>query len=299
MRVNRKIYSVSTFGGLGIILPDGAFANLQTQRSRALFVLLLLSRDQMLHREVICDALWPELAEPAARAQLRKALWRIRSALGPECDNGVLRVADHLVGLDGACLNADCWRFADLTAPMAFKPDRDLDRADAEALAAAVEISHDTFAAGIFDDWCLSVQSKLREARLIAIERIVGFHRRQENWLQAIQWANRALRADPLREHLHLAVMASWISLGDRASALRQYADCARILRRELDVEPSAPILDLRTRIAGHAPCAAPKTDQPKPNGTRRTRVKHRELNAVAASLGTAQVALQRLIDSV
>jgi len=293
--------SARTFGGLTIEFPDGKVANLQTQRSRALFILLLLYRDRMVHREVLCAKLWPGLSETSARAQLRKSLWRLRSVLEQNADakkTPALKVAEHQVGLDSTRITADCWRFADLMASVELTPDGNLDQADAEALVEAVEINHDTFAAGLFDEWCLDEQADLHEARLVAMERLVAYHRREENWLQAIRCAHRALRLDPLREHLHMAVMAAWYSMGDRASALRQYDDCAKLLRSELDVAPSPEVRALRAEIRSGArdsiavpvPISHPRT-APRPK--RRTR----DIDSALASLATAQNVLQRISD--
>jgi len=259
--------SVSTFGGLNITRPDGEVAHLQTQRSRALFVLLLLNRNHMVHRELLCAALWPGLGESAARAQLRKALWRIRSALDPvssDPSRPVLRIAEHQVGLDGTLLEADCWKFADVMASVEFKADGDLHRADAEALVAAVELNRDTFAAGIFDDWCVAEQADLQEARIVAMERIVAYHRAQEHWLWTIQWAQRALRLDPIREHLHKVVMVAWYAMGDRASALRYYTQCERILREELGVDPCEELVDLHRKIAQGSCNVSPRVCPPE-----------------------------------
>ena len=77
--------------------------------------------------------------------------------------------------------------------------------------------------------------------------------------MQVIHWAQHALALDPIREHLHHAVMASQYSMGDRASAIRQYLRCEQVLNRELGVGPSPELSALYRRIterkdAGKAP---------------------------------------------
>lgn len=254
MERSSRLYQVSAFGGVHITRPDGSVAKLQTYRARALFVLLLINRDRMVHRETLCSLLWPDFTDASAKSQLRKTLWRVRSALlppGPEPETPVIRIAEHQVGLDDTQIDADYWRFADAVGPLELKGDADLDNADAEALLVAIGLNSHTFAAGIFDDWCLAEQEAMQRARLEAMERMVGYHRAQEHWVQVIHWAQQALVLDPIREHLHHAVMASRYSMGDRASAIRQYLHCKQVLDRELGVGPSPELTAFYRRITG------------------------------------------------
>ena len=253
MKPSGKRYAVSVFGGLQIFCPDGSVAQLQTLRARALFVLLLINRERMVHRDVLCSLLWPDLDETSARSQLRKALWRLKSAFmppGSREDDPVVRIFDHQVGLNDARIDADYWRFSDAMSSLELKSDGDLTISDAEALLTAIDLNRDTFAAGIFDDWCLAEQEVMREARLAAMERMVAYHRQQEHWVQAAHWARQALVLDPIREHLHHAVMACRNAMGDRASAIRQYMLCEEVLDRELGIAPSPALRALRHSIA-------------------------------------------------
>ncbi|HLM67134.1 MAG TPA: bacterial transcriptional activator domain-containing protein, partial [Longimicrobium sp.] len=70
-------------------------------------------------------------------------------------------------------------------------------------------------------------------------------------WTQAAAYAQRLLSADPLREHVHRAVIRCHLALGDRAAALRQFETCARLLRQELETEPSAETLALAAEVRG------------------------------------------------
>src|SRR5262245_48361633 len=53
-------------------------------RARQLVALVALSPAHRLHREQVMDALWPALPPSAAAANLRKALYYARRALGPD-----------------------------------------------------------------------------------------------------------------------------------------------------------------------------------------------------------------------
>ncbi len=303
MEETAKTYRVSAFGGLHIIRPDGSVAKLQTQRARALIVALLIHRNRMVHREVLCSMLWPDHAEAATRSQLRKTLWRIRSGLllpGPEPLSPVIRIAEHQVGLDASQIDADCWRFADALASVELKGDADLDDEDAEELLVASSLNGDTFAAGIFDEWCLLEQEAMSQARLAVLERLVGYHRANEHWIQAIHWAQQALALDPVREHLHLAVMTCCYSTGDRASAIRQYSLCAETLDRELGIAPSPELRDLFHRLTSESadepvPCRRPRIAEPG----RSPRKLARDVDVAIGSLSAIRDSLNKLSSGV
>jgi len=232
-----------------------------TPKSRSLLAFLVLNRDRLAPRETVCALLWPDESEAAARKALRTALWRIRCAIEPgEDDSDRFVYGDaHQIGFrESERVWVDAWAFEDAIAAADAKPDEALDLADGEAMAQAAALYRGDYAAGVYDDWLAAEQARLRLAHLALIERIVAFHRRRERWLQAIAWAERALSRDPLREHLHRAVMACHMSIGDRPSALRQYARCEAALKAELGIAPMAETRALRDTIRTEAPFHPP-----------------------------------------
>lgn len=233
---------VATFGGLRISTPGGTTLNLHTDRARALFVYLLVNRDHMVHREAICAALWSECSERQARAQLSKALWRLRNSLEqawPDASAALVAQADCLVGLDEALIDADCWRLAAAVEAVEFTADEDVATLEAQALSDVVRQCQGTFCAGLFDDWCEERRVANEQLLLDAMDRLIRFHQHQQNWAQAVSWARQAVTVDPLREDMHYAMMDSYRAMGNPASAVRQYERYRQVLATELQIAPS------------------------------------------------------------
>ena len=235
-------YALITFGGLRFVRPDGAAVDVATQRAQALLLMLVLHRDRAVHRETLCAALWPGASEASARAQLRKAIWRVRSAVAEDAEGAPLIVNEYQVGLDPKRVDVDLWRFEDAMRGLELKADTDLTCDDAGTLLAALDLNRDLFGRGQFDDWLRAEQETELEARILAMERLVAFHRAHGHLDRAITWAQQALKLDPLRENMHAAIMACRGAMGDRGLALRQYRDCETVLRREIGVAPSAQV---------------------------------------------------------
>jgi DNA-binding SARP family transcriptional activator len=78
----------------------------------------------------------------------------------------------------------------------------------------------------------------------------------------AIGHGRRILAEDPLRESMHREVMRLCLRDGQRAEALRQFAECRRILDHELQVEPMPETLALYRELSGAAPASAARASR-------------------------------------
>lgn len=276
----------------GVILPLPP-----TPKSRSLLAYLILNLNRLMHRETVCALLWPDESEAVARKALRTALWRIRSAIEPSGESDRYVYSDaYQVGFRGdAPVWADVAEFEAVVAALDARPDDALDTGDGDAMIRAAQLYRGDYAPGVYDEWVLIEQARLRLAHLALIERIAAFQARRERWLQAIGWAERALACDPLREHLHRVVMSCHMSMGDRPSALRQFEQCEATLMNELGIEPMAETRELRDRIGidKARPPARPAKARKKPADKPETRL-GREIDKALSTIRQAARRLDR-----
>ncbi len=243
---------IRLFGGFEVHAGQNRLPSFATEKSKSLFAFLVLNRDRLFHRDVLCGRFWGDQPDSNARRALRTALWRIRSVVEPQdCLRGsFLRVEGQQVGFPGT---GDAWVDANEFTRRISSADAHgrggLTPEDARSLADAVILYRGDLLEGLYDDWCLVDRERLRMALLTALERLVSYHREREEWLDAIDWGRQLLREDPLREHIHRAVMECHMAMGDRPSALRQYASCAQVLREELDLDPMEETTRLYRRV--------------------------------------------------
>ena len=71
----------------------------------------------------------------------------------------------------------------------------------------------------------------------------------QKEYAAAIPWAERLVALDSLCEPHHQLLIRLHAANHDRASALRAYHQCMRVLRREMGVEPGPATRELFERI--------------------------------------------------
>jgi predicted ATPase/DNA-binding SARP family transcriptional activator len=188
---------------------------------------------------VLIDLLWAEDDLDAARLKLRLALTSLRRQLEPP---GVPT---------GSVLAAD--RFAVRLAPSAVTTDvaefetalQDAARAGSALeqtlrIVQAVELYHGELLPGHYEDWILVERERLAEAYLQALRRSILHLEHSRDLQRAMDYARRAVSADPLREESHRELMRLLAVSGQTSAALQQYRELERLLAAELGETPSA-----------------------------------------------------------
>ena len=110
-------------------------------------------------------------------------------------------------------------------------------------------ITKRTLLAGIEGDWVEARRRELVELRLRGLDCAVRFCRWNGEHSAAVAYARTMLELDPLREPSQRALMEAQLAAGDRASALRTYEACRRLLAEQLGADPSEETRDLHRRL--------------------------------------------------
>jgi DNA-binding SARP family transcriptional activator len=209
---------------------------LGSARAESLLAFLVLHREAAQPRQRLAFLLWPDSSEPQARTNLRHLLHVLRRAL-PDADRFLEVTPRSLRWRDGAPSWVDVAAFeaAATRAERAAEPTEEL-----AALREAAELYRGDLLESGYDEWLLEERDRLRRRWLAALERLVELLEAEGDHAQAIGFAERVLRADPLRERTYRLLMRLHDARGDRARALRVYHACAATLERELRVAPSA-----------------------------------------------------------
>lgn len=208
-------------------------------------------------RDALATLLWPESDQGEARGRLRRTLHRIGEALGADvldADRDSLRIQP---GLD---LWVDCEAFrAEVADAMPGAGPQDLSPTHLAKLAAAVDRYGGDFLAGLtlpdspsFDEWLFFQRESLRQLYGQALEQLVGAHLRAARGDDAVGYARRWVALDALHEPAQRILMRAYAASGQQAAALRQYQECARVLRAGLGAEPDPETTALYEAIRDH-----------------------------------------------
>jgi predicted ATPase/DNA-binding SARP family transcriptional activator len=192
-----------------------------------LWAYLLLNRAEPVPRDSLAYALWPNVPESKARANLRRHLYELRRALPPHPQDvpWLLRQADTLQWNPAVEFWLDVAEFERLSA-------------SPHHLAKAAALYGDDLLPNVYEDWISFDRERLRNQYLFNLSQLICQSRARGDYSQAVVYAQKILSLDPLREDAVRELISLHYGGGDRAGALRVYRHFARRLQEELGVTP-------------------------------------------------------------
>ncbi len=226
-------------------------------RKRAMGLLAYLAvNDHPLTRDHLVAFFWPEHAPDQAYAELRRTLSVLRQALGNilDADRETVSVAPD------SSLQVDVRMFQDLIT--AWREHRHRQTYSCEecftALNTASKIYRDHFLAGFsladsgeFDNWQTLQEQTLRSSLGSALEWLSQYYSAHGDMEPAIGCAKRWLSLDSLNESAHILLMQLFAKSGKRASVVRQFEECERVLLAELGLQPQAETIRMFKSLLG------------------------------------------------
>ena len=244
------VLHLELLGDFRLRTESGSLVTISARKSQAMLAYLAVKPGQLVSRDKMAALLWSSTAPEQARQSLRQTLSTMRRELAAVSPQKILVEEGDFLSLDAALVYCDVVEFESLVAT-----------GTAEALDPATRLYTGDFLDGFqideekFDQWVLAERDRLHRMALRAHAQLVEQLSRSGSLDEAIAIAQQSLRIDPLQESMHRTLMRLFQQSGDLLNALQQYDSCAKLLRRELDVEPDAEtrglqqeIVDLRKR---------------------------------------------------
>lgn len=254
---------------------DGEALRLARRKSRAL-VYYLAAHTEPVTRERLLSVLWPDLDRPAAQQTLRTTLHGLRKLLGPA-----------LLAEDGRLAFAPETR-VDLRV---FEAHLGGPRPDPDQLRAGLALYRGDFLEGFslagapgFDDWAALERERCRRLAVRGLATLAANQETRGDFAGALETVDRALAFDALQEDLQRMALRLHYLAGDRAGAIRRYAQLRQLLDDEMGVlpmgetralydailtdnlpRPAAPagLLPEASRLAAAGPAPAPAAAAP------------------------------------
>jgi SARP family transcriptional regulator, regulator of embCAB operon len=217
-------------------LVDGSGASITVAYGAQRLLSLLALRDRVVHRTSVAGALWPDASESHAHASLRSTLSRI-----PNAARSVISVSDVELSLaddvdvDVRGARALAQRLLDYTAPVS---EGDVSR------AAISRLSSDLLP-GWDDEWVMPEAEGWQQLRLHALEALTDRLASHARFGDATSAAMAAIKAEPLRESAHAALIRVHLAESNQSEALRQFERYQDLLRSELGIEPTSRLREL------------------------------------------------------
>ncbi len=245
-----------------LIIEEGAgkyrnrFDGWISKKGRALLAYLAAQQGESVSRERLADLLWPDQGSEQARHSLRNCFLELRKTLGPPASAAHLQIDFVRCQLTGADVDLD--EFNSLAVYPGAAP---TDLVAVAALYRGEFLDELNFPSEPWEEWLMEQRASTLARVCDALYHLSEQQSAQGQHEAAVATARRLMHLDPLTERGCRILMRALAHSGRRSEALRQFADTARLLRRELGVEPDEQTQALTREIRQ----AAPATEEPAP----------------------------------
>lgn len=244
--------NVQFFGQFEMVFR-GQEVQLQGTKSRSLLAYLLYNRNKAIHRDILMDKFWPDTSNSSARNSLNVAIHNIRKAF---------QKVDE--GRDCILYKNECYGFCEslriATDIDQFKQywEQGRSKEQIQGNEAAILTYQKAYAFYrgdlledlLYEDWTTPHRENLRETYLVILDRLSSYYFQSAQYNKVIDLCKKVLLLDKCMEDIHIRLIQAYFKSGKRGKAIRKYQECVKILREELNVEPSESLLKLWKEIS-------------------------------------------------
>jgi len=228
---------IHLFGEMQAVQSDGRPLRLPPS-TQSLFAYLILFHERSHSRESLTNLFWEDVPLKNARRCLSTALWRLKKEL-PQ-DAACLAVSER--GNVQFAYNNSQWidilSFEENANRGLHLSMEEMGAADASFLEKAINLYRGDLLDGYYDEWVLRERERLHLLYLRTLSRLMRYYGERNELARGIDYGQRLLAVDPLREQIHRELMLLYMKKGERSLAIQQYESCRRILAAELGIVP-------------------------------------------------------------
>ena len=264
-------HRIALFGQFSVRQADRTITRFRTKKAAELLAYLACYRHRQHAREALLELLWPDEDIEAARNRLSVELNSLRRQLEPPGvpTGAVLRADRTSVQLNPDAYTTDV---AEFEAALQAGGQAEDDTRRASHLMSAVDLYRGELLPGYYAEWVQTERERLADAYFTALRQLTGCLVRLRRLDQAIDYARRAVQADPLREASYRDLMRLYSLVGRPSAALELYRDLERLLQEAVGAAPSAATQELAQQAVvqaggepdtGRAPAVKPPAPSP------------------------------------
>lgn len=244
--------SVMLFGRFTVWIDDDPPLTLSA-RAQELLVYLLLFKRRYHSRDAIATQLWGECSPSLARKYLRQTLWQLTTSLSGNTASGeqhpfvladksaIYLNPEASIWVDVAALKSQYREVQNLKGEM-------LEETQIDEVKRALAFCESELLATWHQEWCILERERLQVIGRSLMDKMIAYSLHRGEIDQGIAYCMRLLRDEPVREKTYRQLMRLYYLGNDRSTALGQYKNCQRILKKELDVSPT----EVTTQLYNH-----------------------------------------------
>lgn len=247
-----ELVRIELLGGFRVSVGPRAIVegNWRLKKVASLIKLLALAPRHVLHRDQVCEWLWPELGRKAQANNLRGALHIARKTLEPEASSsgasGYLAVREEELVL---CPQGTIW--VDVEA---FEEATRVARTARDPAAYRAAINHyagELLPQDRYEPWTEERREGLRRTYLSLLVGLAGLYEEAGELEGAIEAMRKVVDEEPIHEEGHVGLMRLYALGGRRGEAVLQYERLRKALSQELGTEPGEAGRRLYEQVRG------------------------------------------------
>lgn len=235
-------WTIELLGPLCVRRDEEVITHFRTYKTGAMLAYLAAYPGRSARREELIDIFWPDNELESGRNCLRIALSAIRKIFHPDAEEvlgtpAVLLADREYVRLNPLTFTTDKAQF-ELCLLKAMRTEDIQERVD--WLQQGLGIYQSDLLPGYDELWISGERQRLIDARLLAARRLVPLLVKMHNIPSALDYAQRAVESDPLREESQRMLIQLYAGMGQNTDAMRQYQSLERDMHNQLGMRPSA-----------------------------------------------------------
>lgn len=208
-------------------------------------------------RERLADLFWGEMEPDKARSAMNTAVWRIRKMLdlgGPGNGRHLATIGEDVLLEPSSSVRVDTQALQLLSKRAQSKPQcANLTVADEGEIDAAIGSYSGPFLDGDDGDWVLQERERLHGIFVKSTLELMRCAARRGEHERALEYGQKIVETDPLRESVQRDVMLLLVLSGQQAKALIAYQKLRSILKADLGIEPMPDTKRLHQAIESRA----------------------------------------------
>lgn len=223
-----------------------------TQKSKALFQILLIEPGRLAPTDQLLEHLWPDLQPRKAKNNLWVTISQLRRVLEPDLPARA-RSAYIIKQGEGYRFNSesdywlDCEKFAtNLTASQSAT---NLNRSIAAWEAARTLYQGDYMEDEPYAEWVQHTRTQWRRRYEQLLTNLAEAYGQNGSFRQAITHCREILALDNTNETVYHLLMRCHASLDERGAALKVYNEAVQVLQDEIGVDPMPETIELARQI--------------------------------------------------
>lgn len=208
-------------------------------------------------RERLADLFWGEMEPDKARSAMNTAVWRIRKMLdlgGKGNGRRLVTIGEDVLLEPSNSVQVDTQALQALAKRAMGKPQGiNLTVVDEGEIGTAIDSYCGPFLDGDDGDWVLQERERLHGIFVRSTQELMRCAARRGEHERALEYGQKIIESDPLRESVQRDVMLLLVLSGQQAKALVAYQKLRSVLKADLGIEPMPDTKRLHQEIESRA----------------------------------------------